>query len=79
MVAPALSQSKLLTLDKCDAAAANQVFGYLPTNTSSIVGTVSHASTDRRNTDAFCTFHSMQEHAHGHAPMSGPNTPDEAL
>jgi hypothetical protein len=46
MVAPVLSQSKLLTLDKCDAAAANQVFGYLPTNTSSIVGTViSHAFT----------------------------------
>jgi hypothetical protein len=50
MVAPVLSQSKLLTLDKCDATAANQVFGYLPTNTSSIVGTVSHACIHRNNT-----------------------------
>jgi hypothetical protein len=78
MVAPVLSQSKLLTLDKCDAAAANQVFGYLPTNTSSIVGTVSTCTAATLMHFAH-SIPCRNMHAHRHAPMSGPNTPDEAL
>ena len=40
VVAPALAQTQLMSLTKCTPSTANQVFGYLPGNTSSIVGTV---------------------------------------